>query len=255
MLKGVWPNDYGLINHLNIRFMDPKTLPNKFSRWWPWLVFVMLVGIGIILWQPLSLLWHPEAEHKLQEQMMELGLLGPMAFLALSVIQIVGAPIPGHPVQILGGILFGTFWGGLYNVIGVLVGGFTAAWLARCLGRPFIEKQLSPEVLTKYETIIRSDTLWVWFILLTIPTGEIPYFLAGLSQVKFSTLLWATFLARGPFSFVLAWIGHHARTMPPSWIFWTISVLILGLIILVYLLKDHLSLWLDKYLQSLKVID
>lgn len=217
------------------------------SSWWPWLVLTALLVIAAVLWQPLLLLFSTEADSAtLQAEVQALGLLAPLAFLALSVLQIVGAPIPGYPVQILGGALFGLVWGGIYNVLGLLLGGLTAAWLARRLGRPFIEKHVEAETLARYENLARLNSLWVWFIFLTIPVGDIPYFLAGLSKVRLSTLVLATLLARGPTSFLIAWFGEQAVNIP-RWIFLAMFVAILALIGLGYALKDHLRTFFDRY--------
>lgn len=219
----------------------------RFNRWLPWIVIALLLGIAVVLWQPLSVLLQPgQNTAQLRAEVANLGILGPLAFFGLSVLQIVGAPIPGYPVQILGGVLFGPILGGIYNVIGLLLGGFTATWLARRLGRPFIEKQINPETLAKYENLAKLETLWMWFILLTIPVGDFPYFLAGLSRVSLKTLLLAVLLARGPTSFLIAWLGDRSLTIP-GWIFWAMMAVIFGLIMLGYLLRKPLSRWVDDH--------
>ncbi|OQY48878.1 MAG: hypothetical protein B6242_00995 [Anaerolineaceae bacterium 4572_78] len=218
-----------------------------FSKLLPWLVILILIMVAIILWQPLlTLITNPDPI-TLRAEVDRLGALAPFAFIALSILQIVGAPIPGYPVQILGGILFGTVWGGIYNVVGLLAGGMTAAWLARTLGRPFIQKNIAPETLAKYEGLAKLETVWMWFIIFNIPIGDIPYFIAGLSRIKLSSLAIAILLSRGPASFAIAWIGATSLSFP-TWILFAMTAIIFAVIGLAYLFKGKINTWIEKHI-------
>jgi uncharacterized membrane protein YdjX (TVP38/TMEM64 family) len=216
------------------------------SMWLPWLVLLILLAVAVVLWKPLFVLITSAETTQLQTEVEHLGVLAPVAFLALSIIQIVGAPIPGYPVQFLGGVLFGPFWGSVYGVMGLTAGGFLAAWLSRTLGRPFIEKQVTSETLTKYERLAKLETLWVWVIILLIPLGDVPYFIAGLSRVKLSTLVLAILLSRGPFTCLIAWAGATS-VEAPSWLFGALMAIILAVIVIGYLLRNWLNLLMDKH--------
>lgn len=216
-----------------------------FSKLLPWLVIAILLLAGAVFWRPvLMLIQQPDAA-VLQAEVDRLGVLAPLGFFALSVIQIVGAPIPGYPVQLLGGVLFGTWIGGIYNVVGMLAGGLTAAWLARTLGRPFIEKQVGVETVAKYENRANLESLWIWLLLLTIPLGDFPYYIAGLSRVKYGTLALAILISRGPFSFVISWAGATSLQAPP-WVLWTLLGVILVIIAIGYFARNRITLWFDR---------
>jgi len=227
--------------------MRRSSLNHSFSKWLPWLVIGVLAGVATTLWQPLAILLGGERDPaRLQAVVEQLGVLAPVGFFALNIIQIVGAPIPGYPVQILGGALFGTWLGGVYSIIGMTIGGLTSTWLTRRLGRPFVEKQVGAETLTKYENLARLESLWFWVILLTVPMGDFPYYIAGLSRVKYSILALAILISRGPFTFVISWVGATSL-QAPVWIFWGIIAVVLSFVVLGYLMKDQLSGWLDKH--------
>lgn len=214
------------------------------SLYLPWLVMLVLAAVTLILWRPIWMLMTTSDNHALQAEMERLGPLAPLAFLALSVVQIVGAPIPGYPVQFLGGILFGLGFGSLYGVIGVTAGGFIAAWLSRTLGRPFIEKHVSPVALAKYEGLARLESLWVWVLILLLPIGDIPYFIAGLSRVKLGTLAAAILLSRGPFTVLIVWAGASA-TAAPAWAIGVMFAAILALVGLGYRFRNRLGGWIE----------
>lgn len=227
--------------------MTEPTSGKSFSKWLPWIVILILVSAGAVLWQPISILFQEPDPVQLRADVDRLGILAPLGFFALTIIQIVGAPIPGYPVQLLGGALFGTWIGGIYNVIGLTAGGLISTWLSRTLGQSFIEKQIGAETLTKYETLARLETLWMWVIILSIPLGDFPYYIAGLSRVRFRTMAWAILISRAPFTFVISWAGA-ASLRAPAWIFWAMVVVILALVAIGYLSKNKLILWLDRHI-------
>lgn len=230
---------------------------SEIVSWWkrrslvylPWLVLLVLAAVTLILWRPIWMLMTTPDSYALQAEVERLGPLAAVAFVALSIVQIVGAPIPGYPVQFLGGVLFGLGFGSLYGVIGMTAGGFIAAWLSRTLGRPFIEKRVSPVALAKYESLARLESLWVWVLILLLPIGDIPYFVAGLSRVKLGTLVTAILLSRGPFTVLIAWAGASA-TSAPSWAIGAMFVAILALVGLGYQFRNQLGGWIEKHVLS-----
>ncbi len=217
------------------------------SKWLPWVVILLLVAVTSVLWQPISVLLSGGNETQLASSMRPLGVWAPVAFFALSIVQIVGAPIPGYPVQFLGGALFGLLWGGVYSVFGVVAGGVLAAWLARQLGRPFIERHVEPDQLEKYEKLAKLEKTWLWVIILLLPVGDFPYFIAGLSRVPLRTLALATLLSRGPFTFLVAWVGASSIQAPP-WVFIALIVAVLALVALGYIFRVPLTNFFDTHI-------
>jgi len=217
------------------------------SNWLPMLVVLALVAATALLWQPISILLGAGDELALKSAMSNLGVGAPLAFLALSVVQIVGAPIPGYPVQFLGGALFGVFWGAVYGIVGMLMGGLLAAWLARRLGRPFIEKHVDAAQLDKYEKLTKLESVGLWVIVLLIPLGDFPYFIAGMSRVRLRTLGAAILLSRGPFTLLIAWVGANSTQVPP-WMIIALFVIILAFVGVGYVFRAPLSGWVDRHI-------
>ena len=147
-----------------------------------------------------------------QTFVLQLGWFGPFALVALNALQIVVAPIPGYVVQVAAGYLYGPVWGGLWGSLGLLIGATLAFWLARIFGRPLAEKLVGRSRLDKWETVTHSTSAVVWFLLLLGPTGDVPYFLAGLSRVGFLKILLITIVLRVPAVYLAAAAG--AMTLP-----------------------------------------
>lgn len=150
--------------------------------------------------------------------MEQVGPLAPLVFFGLNVAQIVVAPIPGYPVQVLGGILFGLIPGSIYTVGGMVAGGTLAAWLGRRLGRPWLEQRMGREALTHWSKIASLDSFWTWWIILLLPLGDLPYFFAGLSRIRLTRFALAILTSRGPFTVLIVWAGDRVINWPLSWL-------------------------------------
>lgn len=130
------------------------------TKWLTLLGGLLLIAVLVALWQPVSRIGADPAV--VRTWLERCGPLAPLAFFLLNVIQIVVAPIPGYPVQILGGILFGFIPGAIYTIGGKVAGGTLAAWLGRCLGRPWLEKQLGTVTLEHWGAVVHVDSFWTW---------------------------------------------------------------------------------------------
>jgi uncharacterized membrane protein YdjX (TVP38/TMEM64 family) len=176
-----------------------------------------------------------------------LGPLAPLAFFLLNVIQIVVAPIPGYPVQVLGGILFGFIPGSIYTVGGLVVGGTLAAWLGRRLGRPWLERRLGVETLEHWGDIIHIDAFWTWWLILLIPMGDLPYFFAGLTQIRLRTFALAILTSRGPFTVLIVWMGSSVADLPLSWL--ALLLAAIGLVVIIgFSQRSRIEAWARAYI-------
>lgn len=204
-----------------------------------------IAGAALFLCLLAGLRWGDDVWRLLQNEaaleafLADLGWLGPLGLIFFNAIQIVVAPVPGYVVQIASGYLFGPVWGGVWATVGLLLGATLSMWLVRRLGRPIVERLIGTKRLARWEGVTRSDKLWVWLVLILTPTGDLPYFLAGLSQVKFRVILLLTLLIRAPTTFVAAAIGAGAIML--SW--WQLALLLallLGVLLLFMRYQDRI---------------
>ena len=219
---------------------SPKPQSSKKSGWLPWLGAVTVVGGLLLLWQPVSQISPDTA--MLRAWIEQLGIFAPAVFFILNVLQIVVAPIPGYPVQVLGGILFGFIPGAIYTVGGMVAGGVLAAWLARKLGRPWLEGRVGQETLQRWNNVAHFDGFWIWWVILLIPLGDIPYFLAGLSRIKLRTLALAILTSRGPFTVLIVWLGDSVVNLPLTYIVLFTAVVTL-VVIVGFRLAGRIEAW------------
>lgn len=199
---------------------------------------VVLALYGRDLWALLS------NEAALEAAIAELGWLGPVALVVLNAAQIVIAPIPGYFMQLAAGYLYGPFWGGIWGSIGLLAGTMLAMWLSRTFGRPLVTRMVGAARLQKWESVTHSDSALLWLVLIFTPTGDLPYFLAGLSHVRYSTVFLLTLLIRVPTTFVVAAAGSGVMLLSGPQLA-AAFVFLFAILFLFLRYQDRLNGWID----------
>jgi len=201
-----------------------------------------------LLW----LLWHYggaawtllQDQEALKSAVISLGWFGPIALVLLNGLQIVIAPVPGLAFPLVAGFLYGPWWGGLWATIGQLIGAIVAMWLARTYGRPLTERLVGKNRMARWEQASLSTHTLVWSVLLTAPTGDLPYFLAGLSTVSYTKIIIITLIIRVPATFVVAAAGAGV-----PWLSWEqigiATVLLVALVLLFWRYQETLLAWID----------
>lgn len=225
--------------------MTHRNKENFVSKLLPWVGGLLIVGVLAMLWRPLSQVGTDSTV--VREWIEQTGPFAPLAFVLLNVAQIVVAPIPGYPVQVLGGILFGLVPGSIYAVGGMVAGGTLAAWLGRRFGRPWLENRMGAETLEQWGNIAHIDSFWTWWVILLIPLGDIPYFFAGLSRIPLSRFALAILTSRGPFTVLIVWAGDSVVDLPLVWV--ALLMAAVGLIVIIgFSQRERIEAWGRDYI-------
>jgi len=189
-----------------------------------------------ILWffrQPVmaALSWVTDRE-ALAESLRSIGIWGPVALFALLILQVFLAFIPGQALMIACGYLYG-FWGGLLLTwASLFVGGQAAFWLARRYGRPFAERYVSPQVLSKWDKAARGQKVPFYVAALVLPIfpNDAMCYVAGLGKISSRNFLLANMFGRGIACLLASIVGAYGAQIPtPVWIL--AAVLIVGICI------------------------
>ena len=141
------------------------------------------------------------------------GLLGQLAFLGMTVLQIVIAIIPGEPLELGAGYAFGFWRGTLLCEIGILLGGLLVFLFVRRFGVKAVEVFFPREKIESLRFLHNEKRLALWvFILFFIPgtPKDIMTYIVPLTPMKLSTFLLLSTVARLP-SVVTSTIGGNAR--------------------------------------------
>lgn len=137
---------------------------------------------------------------------LQAGVVAPLLFIFIQIIQVVFPIIPGGASCLAGVLLFGPGWGFVYNYVGICTGSIINFFLGRFYGRPFIRSVTKPETYQKYigkiEKGRRFDLFFFLSILLPCFPDDLICMLAGLTNMtvkRYFTLL----LVGKPFSIAL----------------------------------------------------
>lgn len=140
------------------------------------------------------------------------GIFGRIAFIGMTVFQVVIALVPGEPLEIGAGYAFGAVEGTILCLIGIGLGGMLVFYLVKNFGIRFVELFFSMDRIKSLKILQKSkkrDTLmFLVFFLPGTPKDLITYF-AGLTDVKVSYFIFLTTLARIP-SVVSSTVGGNA---------------------------------------------
>jgi len=108
--------------------------------------------------------------------------------------------LPGLPLTIVGGILFGPFWGVVYTIISATVGACVAFLVSRYIGREWIESKLRSPRWKKLDEMVENHGWKAVAFTRLIPLFpfNLLNYAFGLTKVKFLHYALATFICMLP---------------------------------------------------------
>jgi uncharacterized membrane protein YdjX (TVP38/TMEM64 family) len=193
-------------------------------------VLTVLGGLLYLAWPFVATLSDPEQMRRLIGQA---GAWGPLVFIGVQVLQVLIAPIPGQVAVVVGGYLFGPFWGLVYTLIGATIGSLLVFTLARKLGRPFVERFVSSRQLDRFDSLTKRNGILIFFLIFLLPgfPDDVIAFVAGLTAIPIRTLLVVSLAGRLPGYAVLAMTGNGltSENLNPVVIAVTAMLLVLAL--------------------------
>ena len=107
----------------------------------------------------INMLSDPETQVQFEQWVESLGFAGVLLMLLIQVAQVVIAFIPGEIVQVLAGVMYGT-WGGLaLCLVGCIIASAFVFVVIRKLGRDFVIRLFGKENIDRYDFLNDSSKL------------------------------------------------------------------------------------------------
>lgn len=189
-----------------------------------WLILILAAVGGVMLYAVkhdtllYDTLFHIEnAMQKgeaLREAILAHGLLAPLLYIALQILQVILAPIPGEASGALGGYLFGGWAAFLYSTIGLSIG----SWLAFAIGRilsDLVRKHLEKaKIYQRFNHLVCKGDFVIPFVLFIIPgfpKDSLSYML-GLSHMPLPAFLFVAIVGRMPGTLLLSYQGAEFQS-------------------------------------------
>lgn len=174
---------------------------------------LVLAGMAILtvkIWPWMMSLSTPAGQADFEAWIDSLGFGGWLVMLGLQILQVVVAIIPGEPIEIIMGVLYGT-WGGFFTCeLGVLLGSVLVFWAVRLAGAPLVKAVFGEEKLNHYAFLQNTKKLeTVTFILFFIPgtPKDVLTYVAGLTSISPLRFLGIAMFARVPSILSSTWGG------------------------------------------------
>lgn len=128
--------------------------------------------------------------------MLGLGWLAIPAFIIIQVVQVIIPILPAAIGCSVGVIVFGPFWGFVYNYIGICIGSIIAFLLARAYGLPLVRRMVSEKQFEKYQGWLSRgkafDRFFTIAIFAPVAPDDLLCYLAGLTPMslrKFTAII------------------------------------------------------------------
>lgn len=127
-----------------------------------------------------------------------LGIIAPIIFIILQIIQVIIPIIPGSISSLAGVLAFGPIQGFIYNYIGLVIGSCIVYYLAKNYGVSLIRKIFKENTINKYLGYINSNFKKIFFICITLPwfPDDLLCYIAGISNISFKSFIFIILIGR-----------------------------------------------------------
>ena len=171
-------------------------------------LLVAALSVGALLWIRQQPGLNVFSEAGLEALLDKLGWQGPLLYMLLLALSVVVSQVPGVPLAIAAGAIWGPLAAGVYSVVGGFIGGMIAYFLGRTLGRSVI-KVLTGKVVyfTKERGEFYLGSLVFISRMLPILSFDLISYAAGFTKLSLPIYALATFFGMIPSTFLLTYLG------------------------------------------------
>lgn len=173
-----------------------------------------------------------EYENELKMFVAHGGIFNMALYTGVSAIAVIISPISTFPLLPIASMAWGWIIAGTLSIIGWTIGAQIAFFIARYMGKHFIQQIISIEKLSSFEKHIPKNNLFwtVVFLRIIIPVDVLSYALGLFSSMKPWPYFWSTFIGITPLAFIFAYLGESIHIFDSTSIAFTIG----GIILLIY---------------------
>lgn len=214
----------------------------------------VMVGITIYLLPWIISLKDAEGRVALENYIQSKGAYGVLVLLGIQILQVIVAFIPGEPIEVIAGLLYGTLGGYLICTIGMLIGTIGIYYFVKLLGKSFINSFVNAEKLADYKflhDIKRLEVLtFVLFFIPGTPKDLLTYFMP-FTKIKPLTFFVIVTIARIPSIISSTFAG--ASIGDGKWVQTIVIFCVIGLVgILGIIFNDRLIKSLKQKKEKIK---
>lgn len=175
---------------------------------------LLLVGLTIILFPYVQRLQDPQTQAVVEAWVQRAGIWGGLAVLGVQVLQVVIAFIPGEPIELIAGALYGT-WGGLALCLcGTMLASAVIFLVSKKLGKSILDTLFGAEKVKDWKWLYDSQRMeLVTFLLFLIPgtPKDMLTYVVGVTDMTVGKFLLLSSFARIPSVITSTMMGDSLR--------------------------------------------
>lgn len=202
--------------------MPPTVLPKTH----PLIVAAVIATLALLVWLLLkdqTALFTPTG---LRQAVEHLGHWGPTLYMGVLALSVIISPIPGAPLVVMGGVVWGPV-AGVYSIVGGFAGGLVAYAIGRTLGQAAVQTLTGRSLTIAAEgKDIGAGLVLVSRLLPVLPFGFLSYGW-GLADVPARPYAIATLLGMTPPTLLLSYLGEGFTSQASGALVLTIVALLL----------------------------
>ncbi len=146
------------------------------------------------------------------------GVWGPLALIAMIIVQTVLSVSPVSLLAVVGAYVFGFWQGVLYAFIGLAIGSTLCMILGRRFGRPLVDRLIDPKSMATFDRFTEKRGPVFFFIIFVMPwvPDDLACYAIGLSHLSLKLMIPLAAFGRMPSVIVQCWLTAYATVLPPA---------------------------------------
>jgi uncharacterized membrane protein YdjX (TVP38/TMEM64 family) len=178
---------------------------------------IVILGLaGATAWYAVGAMSNGLTPESARSIVQEWGAAGPLLLIGLSGLAMLVAPVPNGPFAIAAGIIWGTWLGTLYALLGQLLGATLGFFAARYLCRRFLPRLVGERTATRIDelSISMGPHLVFWTRMAPFIPIDFTAYAAGLTAMRYRIYITAFMAGALIPTWIIVWVGD---TLHESW--------------------------------------
>ncbi len=190
---------------------------------------------------------------ELQFMIASAGIWGPLVFVSIKALTFTFAPLSAGPIQFASGILFGVLPGTFYSLLGEVIGGTINVIIARLLGRRIVQRFVGAAALERiddfYERHLDDWKSLLVARLLLFSVYDFISYAVGLGNIRLSVYIFVSFVGGLIPTYIFVAIGKEAAQNQDLLLFFYLGAALLFIAYIIFRRPiAQLLNWIDKLL-------
>src|SRR5512139_796438 len=143
------------------------------------------------------------------------GMWGPLALIAMIIVQTVLSVSPVSLLAVVGAYVFGFWQGVLYAFIGLAIGSALCMVLGRRFGRPLVNRLIDPKSMATFDRFTEKRGPIFFLIIFIMPwvPDDLACYAIGLSRLSLKLMIVLAAFGRMPSVIVQCWLAAYATEL------------------------------------------